>query len=283
MYSKSRLRGFVAIILSVWSLCWRGAAFASAQSLPDAPRIAAAADLQGVMPELIAAFTRSFGEARAGGKGGDAPPLEIVFGSSGNFAAQIVSGAPFDVFFSADARYAQKVVAAGRALGAPQRYGLGRLALWSAHRSPVPPEHLRADGTGALARAKLRRVALPNPNHAPYGARAKEALERLGYWNALQGRIVVADNAAEALRAAETLSADVAFAPLALVLLPRLRQKGDYILLDSALHAPLEQYVVVLSPPRGASAQRQERAAAFVRFTLSPAGKAVLSRYGFTP
>lgn len=214
----------------------------------EAPlRVAAASDLSLVLGELARTY-----EARTGAR------AAVTFGSSGLLARQLAEGAPFDVFIAADEGFVDDAVRAGACDAATkQRYARGRLVLWSA--GGLTLDTLPASG----------RVALANPEHAPYGRAAKEALQARGLWAPLQPRLVFAENVRQALQFAQTGNADAAFVARALV------PPGEGALVDAALHAPLDQWLVRCH--RGGS----PRAPGFVAFLRQPDSLEALRRAGF--
>lgn len=231
-------------------------------------RIAAAADLQQALPELAKAFRIKRPNAS----------VEAVYGSSGNFVAQIVSGAPFDVFFSADMRYPESLTAKGLTTAPARRYALGRVVVWvGKHTRTNLDSEVRSIGLAILSSPHVRRIAIANPAHAPYGERAKEALQAKNLWLHVEKRLVLADNVAQAAQFAQTLNVDAAIISLSLALSPTMQKAGQYAVIDSTLHSPLEQGVVLLKR----SAQ-QALAGEFIDYVCSPEGSAVLARYGFS-
>lgn len=232
-------------------------------------RIAAAADLQQAMPELIKGFVQTHPQAR----------LEAVYGSSGNFTTQIQSGAPFDIFFSADMRYPKRLFEAGLATAKPQRYATGQMVVWIAAK-PLRQVNvsLKIMNLRILSNPGIRRIAIANPLHAPYGERAQEALKALNLWASVENRIVRADNVAQAAQFAATGNVEAAIISLSQAMMPALATTGEYTLIDKTLYSPLEQGVAVLS-------RSQERALAeeFKRYVCSSEGASVLKRFGFLP
>jgi molybdate transport system substrate-binding protein len=223
-------------------------------------RIAAAADLKFAMDEIVEGFRGAHPEAR----------IETVYGSSGKFHTQIRQGAPFDVYFSADIEYPRLLAADGHAAGPVVPYAVGRLVLWSG----------RIDATqlslAHLADPAIRRVAIANPRHAPYGQRAEEALRSAGVWEAVQRKLVFGENIAQTAQFVQTGNADVGLIALSLALHPELAGRGGHLLIDDALHAPLEQGFVVTRRAAG-----NALAAEFATFVIAPEAHAILDRYGF--
>ena len=229
------------------------------------PLVAAASDLTAALPLIAERF-------RAAGGG----PLRLTFGSSGALTRQIEAGAPFEVFLSAEAGFVQRLVRAELAEGPGYVYGQGRLVLFSRATSGVRP----AGGSGELVRAlrdgRIRRLAIANPEHAPYGRAARETLISLGVWNLAEPRLVLGDSAAQAARFAMTGGADAGLLPLSLALGPELSALGAHGRIDPGLHAPLVQTAAVL---RGASRQ----ARAFFAFLAAPPARAILRDFGLAP
>lgn len=225
---------------------------------PQPVQVAAASDLTRAFEAAASAFTQQGG-----------PPVRLTFGSSGLLGKQLREGAPFDLFAAADARFIDDVVASGACDGATRSpYGRGRVVAWSRRGSVEPPA-----GVAALAEPRFARLALPNPEHAPYGRAAKEALERAGVWSAVAPRLVFAENVRQALQIAETGNADVALTALALVVDDH---ENPWVRLDEALHEPLEQVLVVCTRGRN-----REGGRGFAAFLASAPGRAILRRHGF--
>jgi molybdate transport system substrate-binding protein len=220
--------------------------------------VAAAADLRPAFTELGRAFTERTGT-----------DVTFAFGSSGQLAQQIANGAPFDLFAAANLGYVDEVVAAGRGDPRSRRtYALGRIVIWSRRTPYADLAHLAADTTA-------RRIAIANPDHAPYGAAAEQALERAGLDAALRPRLVYGENVSDALRLAESGNADAAIVALSLAT----TSGGRWTLIPRRLHDPLEQALVVTSE----SDHRARLARRFADLVSSREGRRVLRRYGFLP
>jgi len=229
--------------------------------------VAAAANVKPAIEELAASFER------AGGG-----PLRLVFGSSGNFVAQILQGAPFHLFVSADEETVFRVAAAGRTLGGTadrgRVYALGRLALLAPKGSPLPVDaELRGLGA-ALRDGRVQKLAIANPEHAPYGQRAREALQHRGLWDAIRPRLVYGENVSQAAQFAVAGGTQGGIIAQSLALAPALARSGRFALIDAAWHLPLRQRMVLV---RGAP----PAAVAFHDYIATPAAQAVLRRYGF--
>lgn len=227
--------------------------------------VAAASDLTGALP-LIADRFRKVG-------GG---PVRLTFGSSGALTRQIEAGAPFEVFLSAEAALVQRLVSTGRAEGPGYPYGRGRLVLYARQGSRVRPTGGASELRSALADGRIRRLAIANPEHAPYGRAARETLQSLGAWEIATPRLVLGDSAAQAARFTLTGGADAGLLPLSLALGPELSRGGSFGRIDPALHAPLIQSAAVL---RGASRE----ARAFFAFLSTPPARQVLKDFGLAP
>ncbi|TPG67196.1 molybdate ABC transporter substrate-binding protein [Hymenobacter nivis] len=223
--------------------------------------IAAAADLKYVLDSLVTIFHRQHPGAK----------VSVVYGSSGRFYEQLSHGAPFDLFFSADADYPTRLQQAGLTVGAPRPYALGRLVLWS---KKLDPNKL---GMKTLLDPQVRRIALANPAHAPYGRKAEEVLRHYRLYGQVQPRLVLGENIAQAAQYAATGAADVGLLAYSLALSPELRRAGRFYLIPAAAHQPLQQSYVLLK-----QAQGNATAAAFAAFVASPVARQALKKYGFS-
>lgn len=230
----------------------------------EAPVIAAAANLAFVLPEIAAAFERATGRR-----------VKLAFGASGSLARQIVQGAPYELFLSADEETVRFVHAQGRAQDAGRVYCTGRLVLFAPNRSPVAVDPELAGLAAALRAGTVRRVAIASPELAPYGAAAREALERKGLWDALQGRLALGENVSQTAQFALTGAVEAAFIPFSLARAPALQGKGAAALVPETLHQPIRQRMALL---RGAG----DTAHAFYTFVGSPEARAILERHGFS-
>jgi len=225
-------------LLLVWALGLL-AGPAHAQSVA----VAAAADLQAVLPELAARFEKDSGRR-----------VRLTFGSSGNFFAQIQNGAPFDVFLSADITYPRRLGQGG--LAEPdtlKRYAVGRIALWTRADSGIDISRVLQ----ALVGPGVRRIALANPAHAPYGRAAVEALRRAGLYEKARTRFVLGENVSQAAQFAHSGNADVGIIALSLALAPAMKASGVYVEIPPSLHRPIEQGAIVLRAARDKAAARE--------------------------
>jgi molybdate transport system substrate-binding protein len=224
-------------MLLVWALALL-AGTAHAQTVA----VAAAADLQAVLPELAARFEKDSGRR-----------VQLTFGSSGNFFAQIQNGAPFDVFLSADMAYPRRLAQGGLAeANTLKRYGVGRIAVWTRRDSGIEISR----GLQALVGPGVRRIALANPEHAPYGRAAVEALRRAGLYDKVRTRFVLGENISQAAQFVQSGNADVGIIARSLALAPAMRASGVYVEIPPSLHPPIEQGAIVLSAARDKAAAR---------------------------
>jgi len=220
--------------------------------------IAAAADLKFCLDEIIGDFHNSHPAAE----------IHATYGSSGNFAAQIRQNAPFDLFFSADIDYPRELAKDGFATAEVRPYAVGRIVLWS---TTIDASKL---SLADLARPQIEKIAIANPQHAPYGKRAEEALRTSGVWDQVQTKLVFGENIAQTAQFVQSSNAQVGIVALSLALNPQL--KGSYTLIPDTLHKPLEQAFVITK--HGAD---NPLAHAFADYLLTPAARRVMLRYGF--
>jgi molybdate transport system substrate-binding protein len=245
---SSRIRARLAAVLVLLLLAGCGSARGS--TADDPLLVAAASDLQPAFRELGERYTQQTGR-----------PVTFTFGSSGQLAQQLANGAPYDVFASADVRYVEQVLAAGRGeVGTQAEYALGRLAIWSRD------EPVRLD---QLAEPRFGRIALANPEHAPYGRAAEQALSSAGALD--PDRLVFGENVTDTLRLATSGNADVAVVALSVAQ----TAEGHVTPVPAAAHEPLRQALVVTGRPAAATL--------FAGLVTSDMGRAVLARHGFAP
>jgi molybdate transport system substrate-binding protein len=254
LHRRSILPGFLSLLMLVGSPLRAGETVA----------LAAAADLTYCLNELNQAF-----QAQDPGV-----EVKVSTGSSGNFSAQIQNGAPFDLFLSADVRYPQELIKAGKAVRESLFiYAAGRLVLWTADPQRVDVGH----GLEVLRNADtIHKIAIANPEHAPYGRAAQAALQAAQLWSQVQNRLVIGENIAQAAQYVETHNADAGLIALALVLSPRLEHVGQYVEVDPRLYPRLDQAAVLTS--KGAE---NPAAKAYLTFLRSADARRVLDKFGF--
>ncbi|HZU05516.1 MAG TPA: molybdate ABC transporter substrate-binding protein [Chloroflexota bacterium] len=252
MSNSGRRRWLAGIIVSLLLACAR---------LPDAApgtlTVSAAADLMPALQEVGQRFTQETGIQ-----------LRFNFGSTGQLAQQIERGAPVDLFLAANRAAIEELERQGLVVpGTKALYARGRLALWTRADSPLALERLEE-----LARPEVRRIALAHPDHAPYGVAAREALQAVGLWEALQPKLVLGENVRQALLYAERGDVDVALVALSL----SLASAGRWVLVPEGLHQPLDQALAVIKGTRHESEARQ-----FAAYLRGPQGRPIMQKYGF--
>ena len=200
--------------------------------------------------------------------------MELAFGSTGNFATQIREGAPFQMFMAADESYVAELAAEGLTRDEGTLYAQGRIVVIVPHGST-----LTADGTldslkEALEAGAIRHFALANPDHAPYGVRAMQALQHKGLWDAVKPKLVLGENVSQAAQFATSGDAQGGIVAYSLALSPEVSALGDYELIPEDWHEPLNQRMVLLDSA-GPVAE------AFYAYINAPAARAIMTRYGF--
>lgn len=220
--------------------------------------VAAAADLTPAFEELGRAFEQTH-------------PQKVIFsfGSSGMLARQIENGAPMDLFAAANSQYIDELERKGLIVpGTRALYGRGRITMWTSKDSP-----LKIDKIEDLIQPGVKRIAIANPEHAPYGTVALEALQRARIWDKIQPRIVYGENIRQTLQFAQTGNVDVALVALSL----SLGTDGRWVLVPQELHSPLDQALGVIK-----GSNQEQAARAFATFINSPQGREIMRKYGFT-
>ena len=224
--------------------------------------VAAAADLVYCLEELNATFQKAHPEIE----------LKSSTGASGNFFAQIKNGAPFDVFLSADVNYPKELIKAGLAdEKSLQLYAIGHLVVWTTLDIVDVSK-----GVASLSAPTLGKVAIANPEHAPYGRAAKAAIEHAKLWDAIKDKVVYGENIAQTAQFVETGNADAGIVALSLVLSPKLTKKGKWTEVPESDYPTLEQAAVLTK--KGAN---NPAAGQYLEFLRTPEARAVFDRYGF--
>lgn len=255
------IRPQVLHLLALMALLTAGHPAAAA----DRPVVAAASDLQFALEDVAQRFAEETGER-----------LRLSFGSSGNLRRQIAQGGPYELFLSADEHFVLDLHREGRTEDEGVLYAVGRIVLIAPPGSPVDV-HLGLAGLGrALEQGRIRRFAIANPEHAPYGRAARQALEKAGLWGALQSRLVLGENVSQAAQFALSGTAQGGIVAYSLALAPPLAARGRHALIPAAEHAPLRQRMALI---RGAGPTARD----FYSYLQSPPARAVLARYGFVP
>ena len=230
---------------------------------PDAPVLAAASDLKFAVEQIATQFRSNTQQE-----------VKLVFGSSGNFYRQIEQGAPFQIFMSADESFVFKLADAGRTEDRGLLYATGRIVLFAANGSALKVDPQFAGLKAALSAGTIRRFAIANPEHAPYGRAAEQALKSMGMWETLRSRLVLGENVSQAAQFAAGGSAEGGIFAYSLALAPQIAKQGRYVLVPEEMHEPLRQRMVLV---KGAGAT----ARAFYRYLQEPAARAVFKRHGF--
>lgn len=225
----------------------------------DPVRIAAASDLRYALDDIVNLYREAHPDAA----------IEVIYGSSGKMTTQIINGAPYDIFFSADIAFPEKLKQKGLTTTEPAVYAIGRIVLWSntLNAASLTLEDLTSDA--------INRIAIAQPTHAPYGLRAKEAMQSAEVWGAVQNKLVFGENIAHAVQMAESGAAQVGIIALSLAKFPELA-KHDHYLIDDTLHNPLTQGYVVTR--RGGN---KPDALAFAGFMATDKAHDIMTRYGF--
>ena len=251
---RSMLAAFAAFGVSAGAL--------RAQSA--APVIAVASDLQFAIEEIAAAFRTDTGMS-----------VRLSIGSTGNMARQIRAGAPFEIFMAADESFIADLYRDGLTRDAGDLYGIGRLVIMAPHGASLVPDGTLDGLAQLLAAGQLSRFAIANPEHAPYGMRAREALISRGLWDDLQPALVLGENVSQAAAFALSGNAEGGIIAYSLVLAPSIAGRGAYALISEDWHAPLRQRMALL---HGAGPVAE----AFYAYLMQPPARAIMERHGFT-
>jgi len=237
--------------------------FCIASAWADAPVIAGAADLKFALEEITVKFRQDTKRE-----------VKLVFGSSGNFYRQLEQGAPFQMFLSADEGFVFKLADAGKTLDRGELYALGRIVIIAPHGSALKADGELKDLAAALADGRLKKFAIANPEHAPYGKRAEEALKHAGLWERIKDKLVLGENVSQAAQFATSGSTQGGIIAYSLAKAPAVAKLGDFALIPDAWHEPLKQRMVLI---KGAD----ETAQSFYRYMQQPAARTIMKRYGF--
>jgi molybdate transport system substrate-binding protein len=224
--------------------------------------IAAASDLNFVFRELVTEYEKSTGDR-----------VRLSLGSSGNFYAQIQNGAPFDLYFSADIAYPRKLEEAGLTVpGSLYPYAIGRIVLWAGKDSRLD----LSKGLEILLEPTIKKIAIANPKHAPYGRAAVAAMEHAQVYDRVKNKLVLGENISQAAQFIESGAADIGIIAMSLALAPLMQAAGHSWDIPADAHPPIEQGAVILK-----RVKNQERAKAFLSFVQGAEGQAMMKRYGF--
>lgn len=225
--------------------------------------IAAASDLNFAMKDLVAEYEKTTGNH-----------VKLSLGSSGNFYAQIQNGAPFDLYFSADIGYPKKLEDAGLTVpGSLYRYAVGRIVLWTGRKSSIDV----SKGIDALREPAIKKIAIANPKHAPYGRAAVAAMEHYNVYNLTKDKLVLGENISQAAQFVESGACDIGIIALSLALAPPMKTAGTYWEFPASAHPPIEQGATMLK-----SSKHQDVSKQFLDFMKDAQGQEIMKRYGFT-
>lgn len=221
--------------------------------------IAAAADLRYAMDDVINAYKKVH----------TSTDIKVNYGSSGTAFQQITNGASYDIFFSADIMYPNKLKEQGFTISEPKLYAIGYIVVWSSQIDI-------SQGINSLLNKKVSKIAIANPGHAPYGKRAEESMKYYKIHDKVKDKLIFGDNISQAAQFVLTGNADIGIIALSLACSPALRDKGRYIVIDEKSHSPLEQAYVVLKQNKP-----NKEAYIFAEFMASPETRAIFKSYGF--
>lgn len=222
-----------------------------------------AADLRYALDQVVTAFKQIHPSAN----------IETIYGSSGKAYAQIRNGAPYDLYFSANIDYPERLLRDGYGIGEAKLYAIGRVVLWQRRGGKLD----LSKGVELLRDPSIRRVAIANPEHAPYGVAGMETLKTHGIWQEIQPRLVMGENISQTAHFAATGAADVGIIAYSLALAPELKEKGEhFVLIDATDHNPLRQGYMITNHGAGHPLSKP-----FSAFVESTQGKDILKQYGF--
>jgi len=223
---------------------------------------AAAADLQFAMQDIADRFQKETGRT-----------VKLIYGSSGNFFQQLQNGAPFDIFFSANLDYAKQLEAAGLTEpGSYYQYARGKIVIWVPKDSKLDV----SSGLQVLLNPSIKKIAVANPQHAPYGQAAVAAMQKEHIYDKVQDKLVLGENISQTASFVVSGSADVGIVALSLAMSPNMKDRGRYAEIPSDEYPPIEQACVILR-----SSKNKEAAKQFLSFFERPAIGDVLKSYGF--
>jgi len=248
----------IRIIIALCMLLITGVNGAGAEEIT----IAAASDLSFAFREIATEYENTTGNH-----------VRLTLGSSGNFFAQIQNGAPFDLYFSADIAYPRKLEEAGLTVpGSLYQYAVGRIVLWAGKGSPLD----LSKGLEILREPTIRKIAIANPKHAPYGRAAVAAMEYFKVYDQVKDRLILGENISQAAQFIESGACDIGIIALSLAIAPAMKSKGVYWEIPTEAHPALEQGAVIVK-----SSKNQEAARQFLEFMKGPNGQEIMKRYGF--
>jgi len=248
-------------------IAFLAAGFVSQLCIAQEITVAAAADLQFAMQDVAARFQKETGKT-----------VKLIYGSSGNFFQQIQNGAPFDMFFSANLDYPKKLEAAGLTEpGSFYQYARGKIVIWVRNDSKLD----LSSGMRSLLDPSVKKIAIANPQHAPYGQAAVAAMQKENIYEKVRDKFVLGENISQTASFVVSGSADVGIVALALALSPSMKDKGRYAEVPGGEYPPIEQACVIISSSNNGSSKNKETARQFLSFVKTAAIADVLRSYGF--
>jgi len=247
------------LLLTITTVALARSSAAMAQDLA----IAAASDLQAVFPAVVAQFEKSSGHH-----------VQVTYGSSGNFVAQIQNGAPFDLFFSADIDYAKRLESTGLAEpGSLYEYAVGKIVLWTRKDSGIDLTR----GLAVLREDRVRKIAIANPQHAPYGRAAVAALKHDAVYDVIASKIVLGENISQTAQFVQSGNADVGIIALSLAMAPKAKEMGTYAEVPAGSYPPIAQAAAIVKASKNKTVARD-----FLAFMKRPDTIALMQSFGFT-
>ncbi|MEK7306315.1 MAG: molybdate ABC transporter substrate-binding protein [Nitrospirota bacterium] len=226
--------------------------------------IAAASDLNLALPEIV----RGFKDMRPGVE------VKVIFGSSGNLASQIINGAPFDIFLSASPIYIEQLDSAGAVIpGSKSFFAIGRIVLWVPNASKID---IDVSGIKGLLDPSVKKIAIANPQHAPYGRAAVEAMKQLGVYEGVKDRLIFGENISQAAQFIQSGAADIGIIALSIALSPKMKSIGRFWLIPEGSYNRIEQWAAVIK-----RSNNVRLAEVFISYLGGEEGRRILSEYGF--
>jgi len=229
----------------------------------ETPVIAVAANMSYAMTELIEQFQAKTGEQ-----------IRVSYGSSGNFTRQLLQGAPYELFLSADKKYARQLAQKTKMIQSARVYVTGRIGFFAPHDSGIAAHAGLAEIVKALQFGQYQRLVIANPAHAPYGIAARQALQQAGVWALRRKRLLLAENAAQAAQFSIAGGVDVGMIPYSLALVPAIAEQGRFFLVPQSWHKPIEQHLLLMQ-------DASETTKAFYAYLFSARSKTILEKYGY--
>lgn len=258
--SMPAIRGLCALLVAAGMLI---SSLQPPSVLAEDLTIAAASDLSFAFKDLVAEYEKTTGNH-----------VKLSLGSSGNFYSQIQHGAPFDLYFSADIGYPEKLEKAGLTVpGSLYRYAVGRIVLWTARASGLDV----SKGLEVLRDPSIRKVAIANPKHAPYGRAAVAAMKHFNVYEQVKDRLVLGENVSQAAQFIESGASDIGIVARSLAWAPAMKEAGIVWEIPAEAHPLLEQGAVIVK-----SSRHQDSARQFLEFVRGARGQEIMRRYGFT-